>query len=154
MHQWFGSAVVQIMACRLFGAKLISKPNLGYCQLDPLGIIFTWVLIKIKSCLSWKCIWNYRLRNCGHFVGGGGGGGGLKQACCLIIPRNHGYIAYQEHITFDYTWHNIFTIKNVYLKMQQKKLNTFQICHKKNEKRNTGIAIICKLIFIYMCIYI
>ena len=35
MHQWFGSALVQIMACRLFGAKPLSKPMLGYCQLDP-----------------------------------------------------------------------------------------------------------------------
>ena len=31
----FGSALVQIMACRLFGAKPLSKPMLGYCQLDP-----------------------------------------------------------------------------------------------------------------------
>ena len=32
--QWIGSALVQIMACRLFGAKPLSKPMLGYCQLD------------------------------------------------------------------------------------------------------------------------
>ena len=35
MCQWIGSALVQIMACRLFGAKPLSKPMLGYCQLDP-----------------------------------------------------------------------------------------------------------------------
>ena len=36
MHQWIGSALVQIMACRrLFGTKPLSKPVLGYCQLDP-----------------------------------------------------------------------------------------------------------------------
>ena len=29
------SALVQIMACRLFGAKPLSKPKLGYYQLDP-----------------------------------------------------------------------------------------------------------------------
>ena len=34
MCQWIGSASVQIMACRLFGAKALSKPKLGYCQLD------------------------------------------------------------------------------------------------------------------------
>ena len=34
MHQWIGSAMVQIMDCRLFGAKPLSKPMLGYCQLD------------------------------------------------------------------------------------------------------------------------
>ena len=28
------SALVQIMACRIFGAKLLSKPTLGYYQLD------------------------------------------------------------------------------------------------------------------------
>ena len=35
MRLGIGSALVQIMACRLFGAKPLSKPMLGYCQLDP-----------------------------------------------------------------------------------------------------------------------
>ena len=35
MRQWIGSALVQIMACRLFGAKLLSKPLLGCYQLAP-----------------------------------------------------------------------------------------------------------------------
>ena len=35
MRQRIGSALVQIMACRLFGAKPLSKPMLRYCQLDP-----------------------------------------------------------------------------------------------------------------------
>ena len=35
MRQWIGSALVQIMACRLIGTKPLSKPMLGYCQLDP-----------------------------------------------------------------------------------------------------------------------
>ena len=35
MCQWIGSALVQIMACRLFSTKPLSKPMLGYCQLDP-----------------------------------------------------------------------------------------------------------------------
>ena len=30
-----GSTLAQIMACRLFGAKLLSEPVLGYCKLDP-----------------------------------------------------------------------------------------------------------------------
>ena len=34
MRQWIESALVQIMACRLFGAKPFSKPMLGYRQLD------------------------------------------------------------------------------------------------------------------------
>ena len=35
MRQWTGSALVQIMACRLLGTNPLSKPMLGYCQLDP-----------------------------------------------------------------------------------------------------------------------
>ena len=32
IRQWIVSALVQIMACHLFGAKPLSKPMLGYCQ--------------------------------------------------------------------------------------------------------------------------
>ena len=35
MRQRIGSSLVQIMACHLFGTKPLSKPKLGYCQLDP-----------------------------------------------------------------------------------------------------------------------
>ena len=35
LYQWIRSALVLIMACRLFSAKPLSKPMLGYCQLDP-----------------------------------------------------------------------------------------------------------------------
>ena len=35
MRQLVGSTLVQIMACRLFGAKPLSQPMLRYCQLDP-----------------------------------------------------------------------------------------------------------------------
>ena len=35
MRQWTGSPLVQIMACRLFGAKPLSEPMLGFCQLNP-----------------------------------------------------------------------------------------------------------------------
>ena len=35
MHQGIRVALVQKMACRLFGAKPLSKPMLGYCDLDP-----------------------------------------------------------------------------------------------------------------------
>ena len=37
------------MACRLFGAKPLSKPMLGYCQLDPLEQTSVKILIKIQS---------------------------------------------------------------------------------------------------------
>ena len=36
MRQWIGLALVQIVACRLFGVKPLSKPIPGYCQLDDL----------------------------------------------------------------------------------------------------------------------
>ena len=34
MRQQTESALVQIMACRLFGAKPLPEPLLTYCQLD------------------------------------------------------------------------------------------------------------------------
>ena len=35
MPQWIGSALVQVMACRLFGAKPLLEPTLIYGKLDP-----------------------------------------------------------------------------------------------------------------------
>ena len=35
MRQWTGSTLVQVLACRLFGAKPLSEPMLTYCQLGP-----------------------------------------------------------------------------------------------------------------------
>ena len=71
MHQWIGSALVQIMACRLFGAKPVSKPMLCYCQLDPWEQTLVKLLSKYKTFYSRKCIWKYHLRNGDHFVKGG-----------------------------------------------------------------------------------
>ena len=34
MRQWMCSALVHIMACRLFGSHPLSKPGLGHCQLE------------------------------------------------------------------------------------------------------------------------
>ena len=42
MRQWIGSALVQIMACRLFGAKPLPELMLVYCQLD------SWEQISVK----------------------------------------------------------------------------------------------------------
>ena len=44
MRQLIGSALVQIMACRLFDAKPLSKPMLLYCQLDHLEKNFNEIL--------------------------------------------------------------------------------------------------------------
>ena len=35
MRQWIAPALLQIMDCRLFGAKPLSEPTLGYCQSNP-----------------------------------------------------------------------------------------------------------------------
>ena len=35
MRRWTRSSLVQIIACRLFGAKPLTKPMLVYCQLEP-----------------------------------------------------------------------------------------------------------------------
>ena len=35
MRQWIGSALIQIVACRLFNAKPLFKPILGCCLMDP-----------------------------------------------------------------------------------------------------------------------
>ena len=61
MRQWTGSALLQIMACRLFGAKPLPEPMLAYCQLD------SWEQISVKfesefyRFDSRKCIWTCRL---------------------------------------------------------------------------------------------
>ena len=68
MCQGIRSALVQIMAWRLFGAKPSSKPMLGYCQSDPLEQTSVKYWSKFKTFHSRKCIWKYRLWNGGHFV--------------------------------------------------------------------------------------
>ena len=71
MRQGIGSALVQIMAYRLFGAKTLSKPILGDCQLDPYDQTAVEFWLKYETFHSRKRIWKYRLWNGGHFVQGG-----------------------------------------------------------------------------------
>ena len=54
MRQWIGSALVQIMACRLISAKPLSEPMLEYCYLEQTSVKFE---SKYKTFHSWKCIW-------------------------------------------------------------------------------------------------
>ena len=63
MCRWTGSALVQIMACRLFGAKPLPEPIMTSSQLDALQQ--TWVKFKTKhkTLHSWKCIWKCRLES-------------------------------------------------------------------------------------------
>ena len=49
MRQWIVSALVQIMACRLYGAKPLYEPMLDYYQLGPLGTTVSEILIIKKK---------------------------------------------------------------------------------------------------------
>ena len=65
-----GSALVQILVCRLIGAKPLFEPVPEYCQLvhwEKTSVKFS---SKSIHFLSRKCIWKYHLRNGGHFVQG------------------------------------------------------------------------------------
>ena len=70
MRQWTGSALVQVMACCLFGTKPLPEPMLVYCQL------YSWeqISVKFKSEFyhfhSRKCIWNCHLPNWQPFCPG------------------------------------------------------------------------------------
>ena len=59
--QWTASALVQIMACRLFGAKSLPEPMLAYCQLDSREQISMKFESEFYQFHSRKCIWNCRL---------------------------------------------------------------------------------------------
>ena len=85
------------MAWRLLGAKPLPEPMLTYCHLSPQEqtsvefvskYIFHW----------WKCIWQCRLRNVGHFVQGGYVNGILVTPCsnpCIYeFTWKHDYIFY------------------------------------------------------------
>ena len=86
MRLWTGSALVQVMACRLFGAKPLPEPMLTYCQLEP----WEQNLVKLESgyttFYSWKCIWKHCLQTGCHFVR-------AKIAtlliCCLTTNSHH-----------------------------------------------------------------
>ena len=43
MRRWTGSALVQVMAYRLFGAEPLPEPMLVFCQSDP------WKQISLKT---------------------------------------------------------------------------------------------------------
>ena len=80
IRQWTGSALVQIMACRLFGAKPLSKPiNTVLLSIGPLGTNFSEILIKIQNVSFTKIHLKMPSAKWRPFVnqGGGGGGGGV-----------------------------------------------------------------------------
>ena len=71
LHQSSGSAMVQIMACRLFGAKPLPEPMLVYCQLDSWEQISVEFKSDFYHFTSRKFIWNCRLPKWQPFCSGG-----------------------------------------------------------------------------------
>ena len=70
MRQWIGSALIQIMACRLLGAKPLAKPTLGNCQLA-LGTKFRWNFNQnTKLFIHENASENIACENDSHFVQG------------------------------------------------------------------------------------
>ena len=69
MLQWTWSALVRVMACRLFGAKPLPKTLLTYYKFHRWGKTFIRKFeSKYETLHSWKCIWKCRLWNGGYFV--------------------------------------------------------------------------------------
>ena len=70
MCQRTGPSLVQVMACRLFGAKPLPEPKLVYCQLDP----WEQVSVKFESefypFIQENAFENVVCQNGGHFVQG------------------------------------------------------------------------------------
>ena len=66
MRQWYQSSLVQLMACLMFGAMLLSEPMLLCCSIASNTIM--WNLNQNKTFFFIKLIWKYRLQNGGHFV--------------------------------------------------------------------------------------
>ena len=65
MGQWTGSALVQIMACRLIGAKPLSEPMLIYCQLGHRNK-FQWIFnLNSNFAIQENAFKKRRLRNGG-----------------------------------------------------------------------------------------
>ena len=70
MRQWTGSALVQVVACRLFGATPLPEPMPPYCQLDPQEQISVKFESQFKQFHSRKRVWKCHLGNGDHFVRG------------------------------------------------------------------------------------
>ena len=83
MRQWTGSSLVQVMACRLFGAKPLPEPILAHCELN------SWEHISVKfdsECYhfhsrwrNWKCRLPQWRPSCP-------GGRWVKACSCVALP--------------------------------------------------------------------
>ena len=71
MRRWTGPSLVQVMACRLFGAKPLPEPKLANFQLDSWEQISVKFLLKFHHFYLRKCIWMCRLPKWRPFWPGG-----------------------------------------------------------------------------------
>ena len=91
MRHWTGSSLVQVMACRLFGAKPLPEPMLVYCQLD------SWeqVSVKLESEFyhfqTTKCIWKCCLPKWQPFCPGGD-----ELMCGLTVPAQRVWAFFKQ----------------------------------------------------------
>ena len=76
MHLWTGSALVQIMACRMFGTKPLPEINAGLLSIGPLGTHLSEIRIEVQhisfmkmhlklSSVKWRpfCPWGNELKS-------------------------------------------------------------------------------------------
>ena len=123
MRQWMKSSLVQVITCRLFGAKPLPEPILTFCHLDPSWHasvefhqnthifirenVFENIVCKISSSLSGpKCVNTSRL--CGAYI--------CQKTMPLLFnalrPRQHG-----RHFPDD-IFRSIFVNENIWLSIK------------------------------------
>ena len=130
MHQCLGSAMVQIVACRLFDAKTLSKPMPGYFQLDH----YEQSSVKYKTFHSLKCIWKFCLPKWRPFCPGGDELNSLAMFClshysavcklscytCYIVKQTRGM-----SVMFHFSTDLIQRFLSVYLLKSQYNFSLF-----------------------------
>ena len=87
IHQYNIPTLVQIMACRLFGAKPLSEQMLHYGQLDPKEHISVKFPLKFQSFRLKKCTWKWR------------------PFCLLTLYKLHCYKKTSKYIYIFFSWH-------------------------------------------------
>ena len=97
MGQWTGSAVVQIMACRLEGCKPLFEPMLTYCQLDFNEYISMNFYLKFKYFHSRKMHLNMSSAKWWTFCPGGDELINFPAHQSILPPSSYQYNAYSMH---------------------------------------------------------
>ena len=87
MCQWSGSALFQVMACRLFDAKPLPKSVLVYCQLDSFEQLSVKFELEFYYFHSRKCTRNCRLLKWRQFCPG-------RDELNHILPSTGNYFHY------------------------------------------------------------